>query len=345
MRNLASYLESGSVTRVCISALFLWGCVSANAQTAEPVQTIRADAQPSLVATADDYRIGENDVLLVTVSDALEFGGRFRVSDTGVIAIPGVAAPLHAEGQTPIQLAQLVRQALIDAKQLRDPKVGIFVEEYRGRTVSVLGAVSKPAVYPLQKRTNVLEALSLAGGVLANAGNTVTIVRGAASAEATGTKPGSVQLIDISRLLNGSDLSANVEVKNGDVVSVSAAQVVYVVGAVMKPGGFVMSNPSEGISVVQALALAEGFRPLAAVHDGLIIRQSTSETARQEIPVDVALMLRGKEADMLLAPSDILFIPDSGTKKTLKVMGDFALSVVSGVAIYGLGYKLAGIHP
>jgi len=345
MRTITSQLEGRLIALVCILALVLPGGIPARAQTAGQVQAVQGDAQAAQVAAANDYRIAENDVLLVTVSDTPEFGGRFRVSDTGVIEVPGVATPVHAEGQTPIQLAHLIRQALIDAKQLRDPKVGVFVEEYRGRTITVLGAVSKPAVYPLQKRTNVLEALSLAGGALPNAGNTVTIVRGAASAEATGTKPGSVQLMDMSRLVNGADLSANVEVKNGDVVSVSAAQVVYVVGAVMKPGGFVLSNPSEGISVVQALALAEGFRPVAATHDGLIIRQSTSETARQEIPVDVAQMLRGKEADMLLAPNDILFIPDSGTKKTLKVMGDLALSVVSGASIYGLGYRVAGVHP
>lgn len=345
MKNKKSQLESALISVAWIFVLALLSCGSAKAQISGPLQPAEVNAQPSPVAAADDYKIGENDVLLVTVSDAPEFGGRFRVTDTGVIEIPGVAAPIHAEGQTPIQLAHSIRQALMDAKQLRDPKVGVFVEEYRGRTITVLGAVSKPAVYPLQKRTTVMEALSLAGGALPNAGNTVTIVRGAASAEATGTKLGSVKLIDMSRLVNGKDLSANVEVKNGDVVSVSAAEVVYVVGAVMKPGGFVLSNPAEGISVVQALALAEGFRPLAATHDGLLIRQSTSETARKEIPVDVAQMLRGKEADVLLGPNDILFIPDSGTKKTFKVMGDLALAVVSGAAIYGLGYKVAGIHP
>lgn len=340
------YESTNSVSRpivaMCFLALVLSGCFPAQAQTAG---TVPGGAQSTQSTAADDYKIGENDVLLVTVSDAQEFGGRFRVSDTGIIEIPGVAAPIRAEGQTPIELAHSIRQALVDAKQLRDPKVGVFVEEYRGRTITVLGAVAKPAVYPLQKKTSVLEALSLAGGSLPNAGSTVTIVRGAASAESSGTKPGSVQIIDISRLVNGTDLSANVEVKNGDVLNVSAAQVVYVVGAVTKPGGFVMSNPSTGISVIQAVALAEGFRSVAATHRGLIIRQSTSESVRQEIPVDIALMMRGKEADVLLAPSDILYIPESGGKKALKAMTDVAMSAVNGIAIYGLGYRAAGAHP
>jgi polysaccharide export outer membrane protein len=342
MRYESTHSVSRMIVTMCFLALVLWRCVPAEAQTAGAAPE---NAQSTPVPARDDYKIGENDVLLVTVSDAQEFGGKFRVSDMGIIEIPGVASPIHAEGQTPIQLAHSIRQALIDAKQLRDPKVGVFVEEYHGRTITVLGAVAKPAVYPLQKKTSVLEALSLAGGSLPNSGNTVTIVRGAASAEASGTKPGSVQIVDISRLVNGTDLSANVEVKNGDVINVSAAQVVYVVGAVTKPGGFVMSNPSAGISVIQAVALAEGFRSVAATHRGLIIRQSTSESARQEIPVDIALMMGGKEADMLLAPNDILYIPESGGKKALKAMTDVAMSAVNGIAIYGLGYRAAGAHP
>jgi polysaccharide export outer membrane protein len=128
------------------------------------------------------------------------------------------------------------------------------------------------------------------------------------------------------------------------VVSLSSAQVVYVVGAVTKPGGFTMANPSEGISVIQAIALAEGFQPIAATRHALIIRQSTTRSARQDIPVDVAEMMSGKAEDMLLAPNDILYIPTSGAKKTLKVMGEVAMSAVNGVAIYGLGYRI-GTRP
>lgn len=288
----------------------------------------------------EDYRIGANDLLVVSVVDAPEFGGRFRVSDSGMIEIAGLRGSIVAEGQTPIELAHTIRQSLIDAKQLRDPKVNVFVEEYRGRTVTVLGSVSKPAEYPLQKRTTVLDAISMAGGALPNAGNTVTIIRGKASAEATETSVGSVEILDMSRLLQGEDLSANVEVRNGDVVSVSAAQTIYVVGAVAKPGGFVMSNPSAGISVVQAVALAEGFKSIAAVHDGLIVRQSTSSQGRREIPVDVGRMMAGKTTDAILAPNDILYIPESGSKKTLKVMGDIAMATVNGIAIYGVGYRV-----
>jgi polysaccharide biosynthesis/export protein len=304
----------------------------------------KSDQAVSSASPGAEYKIGPADVLSVAIADAPEFGGKYLVSESGKVDLTGLSTPVQAEGLTTSELSHSIRQELIDAKQLRDPKVKVFVEEYHGRTVTVLGSVTKPAVYALQRRTTVLEALSLAGGALPNSGNTVTIVRGPASAEALGVPVGSVQLIDMARLEKGEDLSANIEVRNGDVVSISAAQVVYVVGAVTKPGGFTMSNPSEGISVMQAIALAEGFKPVASTHHGLIIRQSTSEAGRKEIPVDVALMMSGKDTDMLLAPDDILYIPDSGAKKTLKVMGDVAMATVNGIAIYGIGYRI-GTHP
>jgi len=304
---------------------------------AAPASTVTAGDQST---AAQDYTIGPGDVLTITVAEAPEFGGKTRVGDSGSIHLLGMASPVVAEGKSAAQLSADIRQALIDAKQLRDPQVSVFVDEYHGRTVTVLGAVNKPAVYSLQRRTTVLEAISAAGGALPNSGSTATIVRGPASAEATGTAIGSVQIVNLSRLAEGQDLTANAEVRNGDIINVSAAQLVYVVGAVTKPGGFVLTNPEEGISASQAVALAEGFTRLASVHRGVIVRQSTSDQARREIPVDLAKMMAGQETDVLLAPNDILYVPDSGAKKTLKVMGDVAMATVNGIAIYGIGYKI-----
>jgi polysaccharide biosynthesis/export protein len=290
--------------------------------------------------TIEEYKIGPGDILTVTVTDAPEFNGKFRVSDTGEIQIVATDGPVHAEGLTQAELSAAIRKALIDSKQVRDPKVSIYIEEYHGRTITVLGFVTKPGVYSLNHHTTVLEAISLASGTLPNGGSTVTVVRGSASAEATGMPIGSVQIIDIASLARGDNPNANIEVRNGDVVNVSPAEVVYVVGAVTKPGGFVMNNPSAGVSAVQAVALAEGLLPLAAGHKGLIVRQSTSREGRREIAVDLDLIMAGKETDVLLAPNDILFVPESGTKKTLKVLGDVAMAAVNGLAIYGLGYRI-----
>jgi len=289
---------------------------------------------------ARDYTLGPADVITVTVADAPEFGGKLRVSDAGDIQLTGVKQAISAEGKTTAELSQNIRQALIDAGQLRDPQVSVFVDEYHGRNVTVVGAVAKPSVYSLARRTTVLDAVAAAGGALPNSGSTVTVVRGEASAEATGKPVGSVQILDMARLSKGEGIGDNVEVRNGDVVSVSAAQVVYVVGAVNKPGGFTLSNPAEGVSVVQAIALAQGFTGVASTHHALIVRQSTSAEGRREIPVDIGDVLSKHATDVQLAPNDILYIPNSGAKQTLKVLGDVAMATVNGIAIYGIGYKI-----
>jgi hypothetical protein len=88
------------------------------------------------------------------------------------------------------------------------------------------------------------------------------------------------------------------------------------------------------------VALAEGMTSLASGHKGVIVRQSTSQEGRKEIEVDLYQMMAGKLTDVVLAPNDILFVPESHSKKTLKVMGDIAMSAVNGVAIYGLGTRV-----
>jgi polysaccharide export outer membrane protein len=326
---------------VCV---LLIGPLAVQAQIDDPA--INGDTKPGSAGSKDpisDYTIGADDILTVTVADAPEFGGKFRVSDSGFIEIQGISEPISAAGKSTSQLAVEIRKALIGAKQLRDPRVTVFIEEFRSRVVTVLGSVTKPGVYPLEKHTTVLDALSLAGGALPNAGNVLTIVRGPASAEASGTAPGSVQIIDVSRILSGESAFSNVEVRTGDVINVSVAQVVYVVGAVVKPGGYPMNDPTAGVSIVQAVTLAQGFTPQASTHRGLIIRQSTSGSARQEIPVDISQMMDGKQTDLVLAPNDILVIPESNFKKSLKVLGDVAMAAVNGIAIYGIGYKVGNI--
>jgi polysaccharide biosynthesis/export protein len=295
-------------------------------------------------ASVDEYKIGPGDVLAVTIVDAPELSARYRVSDSGFLQLPLLAKPIDADGQTPEQLAHTIHTALVDAKQLRDPKVNVFVEQFRGRTITVLGSVAKPSVYPLDRRTNVLEALSMAGGLLPNAGNVVTVIRGRASAEATNTPVGSVQILDLSKIVKGQDPGESFEVRSGDTISVSTAAIVYVVGAVTKPGGYPMPDQSSGISVVQAVALAEGYTSIANLHHGLIVRQSSNDVARQEIPVDIAQFMTGKRTDVSLAPNDILYIPNSKAKETLKAMGDIAEASIIGISTYGIGYRIGETH-
>lgn len=324
---------------MCTGVLVL-ACASGVPAFAQTASAGASQQSVTAASGADDYEIGPGDVLSIAIADAPEFSGKFRVSESGGLSLPALAAPIQATGQTPAQLAHIIREELIDAKQLRNPTVNLFVEEFHGRNVTILGAVVKPAVYPLQRRTTVMDALSMAGGLAPNSGNMLTIVPGRGNNAWSEEK---TQSIDLAQLVQGKDRSLNREIHDGDVISVSNAQVVYVVGAVKKPGGFVLLDQSSGMSALQALSMAEGFDSLASTHHALIIRRAIDGPNRQTVPVNLSELLTGKGADVRLEANDILYVPTSKAKQTLKVAGDVAMAAVNGIAIYGIGYKVAGL--
>jgi polysaccharide export outer membrane protein len=300
----------------------------------------------------NDYAVGLDDILSIVVADSPEIGGKFRVTDTGKLELPALQTPIQVQGMTPLQVSQQIATALRNAELLRDPIVNVFVEEYHSRTVTVLGAVNKPSVYSLQRPTTVLEVLSLAGGLLPTAGTNLTVARknsipttSNTSENTAANQNGNTTLnIDLAKLMFGKDPSLNVEVQPGDVISVSTAPVIYVVGAVTKPGGFQLQDPSSGMTVLQSLAMAQGLTSVAASDRSIIIRRSASRQERQEIPINVAKLMSGNVGDQLLEPNDIVFVPESSTKKSLHKMSEIAVQALNGIAVYGVGYRVGGLH-
>jgi polysaccharide biosynthesis/export protein len=139
--------------------------------------------------------------------------------------------------------------------------------------------------------------------------------------------------IDLKKLLDTGDANLNVLVYPGDVVKVPRAGLVYVVGEVKKAGGFVLKS-NENISVLQAIALAEGLTRTSSSSFARIIRTSEATGQRTEIRIDVNKILAGKKADPMLEPRDILFIPNSAARSALFRGMEAALSIGTGVAVY-----------
>jgi polysaccharide biosynthesis/export protein len=330
---------------------------------------------PAAMPRGGDLVLGPGDVISIQVADDADIAGKYLVSDSGDIAIPTVPNPIHAAGLNTSQLSKAIAKGLKDAQILNDPIVSIFVEEYHSHTVTVLGAVVRPGSYPVETHTTVLDVISEAGGLLPSAGNLVTIAkRGTPEAAAAVTAPsprpvasstparaqnsvaaatamkdasfekapvvlpenGNVRRIDLHMLVTGKDVNANIEVKAGDVVSVGTAPVVYIVGAVTRPGAFAIEGDKSEITVLQALSLVEGMTPVAASSKAVIVRDSADKN-REEIPININKVMSGKEKDQYLLADDILFIPESGRKKTLQKAGQAAV----GAAQYGLGLRVA----
>jgi polysaccharide biosynthesis/export protein len=139
--------------------------------------------------------------------------------------------------------------------------------------------------------------------------------------------------INLKDLLNSSDSRGNVLIYPGDVIKVARAGVVYVVGEVRKPGGFVLKT-NENISVLQALALAEGLTRTSAKSHVRIIRTDGTTGARTETPINLDKILSGKLPDPVLMPKDIVFVPNSAGRSVLYRGAEAAIGLGTGLAIY-----------
>jgi polysaccharide export outer membrane protein len=118
---------------------------------------------------------------------------------------------------------------------------------------------------------------------------------------------------------------------------VSRAGLVYVVGDVVRPGGFAV-DPAQGLTVVQALSLAWGPSQNAATGKALLIREQNG--GRIMTTLNLKRMLHGQEPDQPVHDRDILYVPDSTAKNLLNRTMESAIQSAIGVSIYsGLVYS------
>ncbi len=284
------------------------------------------------------YSIGAGDILDIRVADEDMLTGRYQVDQDGAVHMPLLKAPVQAAGRTTFELSQQLQKDLKEQQILREPSVTVFIVRGMSQNATVLGAVARPGIYPLEQPTTLLELFSRAGGVQANAGKEVTVTRKPEGPSAA-AEPQTIT-IDLPALLAGKDASLNLQAKPGDVITVSTAPVVFVVGAVTHPGAFTVQGSKMEMTILQAVAMAEGTLPTAKLGDAVIVRQSANDSAREEIPIDLGRVYKGKDKDKVLMANDILFIPQSGFKAGMRRVADVAVQAAGQVAGYGMGIRL-----
>jgi polysaccharide export outer membrane protein len=238
----------------------------------------------------------------------------FRIDEESKMNFPLIGR-IEVSGDTLAQ-AEEVLVARLKTYYLQ-PDIELNLSRQHTAPVSVIGAVGSPGVHQMKGRTTLLDALSSAGGVRPDAGPMVVITRESAygpiayPGARTSMSGQSVAEIDLKSLLDARNPTENIQVQPHDVVAVPPAQVVYVVGNVKRAGGFPLGGKPD-ISVIQALALAEGLDPRAAPDKARILRRGSG--SEQQIAVDLKKILAGKAEDLILHPSDILFVPSSAAK-------------------------------
>lgn len=293
---------------------------------------------PAQQSAPTDYLLGPDDLITLSVANLDEMSGKpMRIDMRGDINLP-LVGHIHAADLTAAQLEKEIEGRL--QKQLNEPHVIVSIAEFRSQPVSVLGEVGQPGVHQLEGRKTLIEMLSSAGGLRAESGNTVKIVRAMKwgriplpNAQDDSTGQFSVASVSVKSIMNGSNPVENIIIKPQDTITVPKANMIYVIGSVRRPGGFVLSQ-DESITALQLLSLAEGLDKTAAGAKARVMRTVPGNANRTEIAINLNKLLSGKIPDLQLKSNDILVIPNSTAKTALARGADAAIAVGSGLAIY-----------
>jgi len=243
-----------------------------------------------------DYVIGENDVLRVTVYDHPDLTSLVRVSANGTIMFPLIGrvsvADLSVDG-----VEKRLRDLLADG-YIVNPIVSVFIEDYRSRKVTILGEVAKPGLYELTGDSTLLEIISKAGGLTPGAGERAVIKRALPNAKGgeTSDESGTIA-IDMNRLVEEGDNTLNLSVDDGDSIYIPRAGNFFVTGEVERPGSY---KYEEGLTVLKAITTASGFTSKAARGKVRLIRRVDG--------VDTTVRVN---MDDPVRPDDVLDVPTS----------------------------------
>lgn len=235
----------------------------------------------------NDYVIGPQDVLSVTVFGETELSGRFTVEQDGTFTYPQLGR-LKAGGLTLRALEAEMKKQLADG-YLKNPQVAVAVETYRSQRILIMGEVRNPGEYQLNGEMNLLAALVRAGSTTPTASHEAVIVRAPKKGAPAGT-PNETLTVDLDRLQRG-ESSQNVMLMDGDTVNIPRALSVFVAGQVRSPGAYAIER---GATVLQVLSLAGGITDRGSDGRIKIQRAGKDKKTNKDIQIEVKAKLADK---------------------------------------------------
>jgi len=261
---------------------------------------LQAAPAPAAPTTPDPrlYTVGPNDVLLVTVYNQPQLSGKFNVEADGTVSVP-LLGRVAAGGLSVRAIEDKVRERLLAAGYLNDPKVTVVVDQYRSQQIFVMGEVKQPGSLQFTGSMTLIEALARAGSTTERAGMEVMVVRspsgsgsGAPAPSPNATDANTIR-VNLQGLQSGA-LSQNVPLQPGDTIFVPRAETVFVSGEVRNPGEYVIRT--SGMTVRQALALAGGLTERGSSRRVQIVRLVNGK----EVTINVTLQEALKAGDTIV---------------------------------------------
>jgi polysaccharide biosynthesis/export protein len=291
----------------------------ARGQVAFNTQSADADRSHRDQSKNESLLIGRGDLLHITFFREPELEQKVRVKDSGEIDLD-LAGNIKVAGYTSADAAKAIAQLYSMGHYLNHPQVSVVIEEFATQSISVLGQVSKPGTFTVTTARGLLDILAMAGGLTDTADRHITVQRANQNEKTVVFLPNDAA----TSLQNGTT------VYPGDTVVVPKAGLVYVLGDVARPGGYVMQDDAN-LTVLQAIAMALGANRTAKEDATRLIRKING--SYQESVVLLREIEKGKKPDIQLDADDVLYVPFSMARNV--VLGASSiLSSTSSAAIY-----------
>ena len=244
-------------------------------------------------AVDEAYVIGAADLLEVQVWDNKDLNQVVFVRPDGKISLP-LIGEVQAGGKTVQQLQDALAE--LYAKTVKGANVTVIIKEIKSRPVYFIGGFAKPGVEQLTRDLRLVQAISIAGGLLPTAdGDNGFLLRGDRRIP-----------IDFTRLLQKGDVSQDMRLEPGDAVVAPLADAVYVHGEVKTPGPV---KSTGDLTVLRAVSQVGGVTPLAATSRVEILRGEGEKKERIKVDLDKMMKAPDDNPDVRLKPNDIIFVP------------------------------------
>lgn len=277
----------------------------------------------TLTAIPDDFpdlKLTSGILLSMSVYDEPELATQARVDDKGNVTLPLIGA-VHVAGTTVAAAQKTVEDKYRDAQILKNPQISLNVVQYPNSNVMVLGEVETPGRFPMLAPHSLQDVIAMAGGETKLAGDTVQV------------EDKDNHAVHNYHYVRGEDENSlqNALINPGDTVRVLRAGIVYVLGAVYRPGGYVMQE-NGSLNVAQAVSLAQGTLMQARIGGMRVIRRESDGTLK-DIPISYKHIMNGKEPPLELEAQDIVYVPVSKVKSVF-TSGANIVGETSSAAIY-----------
>ena len=271
--------------------------------------------------------VGIDDLLGITVYDAPDMSRSIRVSGDGKLSLPMVKTRIPVAGLLPKDIEDSIAAVLRTEELINNPVVTVSIVEYRSRPISIVGAVKKPSSFQATGFITLLEALAKAEGVSEEAGTDLLVTK--LDTQSGNKKQIITRRISLKALIDGADPDLNLTLTGGEEIRIPPAGKIFVVGNVKKPGSFAIRDSSES-SVLKALAVSEGLMPYASEF-AYIYRRNETSSAKTELKIELAKLMKRKTDDIPLLANDILYIPDRSGKRAAISSLERLLSIGTGL--------------